>query len=152
MFSCNAGIREMLVPGRGIGGRVQTGYGYDALSRLTSLATDVGGSVNTNDDISESFSYTAASQVNSRQLTVTNNNYIYTPTINATTNYTVNGLNQIATTNRPIDDWGQILGDVVLVASLLDRLMHHGHLLKFEGKSWRLKHAVERIAKHHQTN
>jgi hypothetical protein len=33
--------------------------------------------VNSNDDISESFSYTAASQMNSRQLTVTNNNYIY---------------------------------------------------------------------------
>jgi hypothetical protein len=25
--------------------------------------------------------------------------------------------------------------------------MHHGHLLKFEGKSWRLKEAVARIAK-----
>ena len=27
---------------------------------------------------------------------------------------------------------------------LLDRLMHHGHLLKFEGKSWRMKEAAER--------
>lgn len=57
----------------------------------------------------------------------------------------------LITTNRPIDDWGQILGDVVLVAPLLDRLMHHGHLLKFEGKSWRLKHAAERLAKQNQT-
>jgi DNA replication protein DnaC len=56
----------------------------------------------------------------------------------------------LITTNRPIDDWGQILGDVVLVAPLLDRLMHHGHLLKFEGKSWRLKHAAERLAKQNQ--
>ena len=30
---------------------------------------------------------------------------------------------------------------------LLDRLMHHGHLLKFEGKSWRLKEAAARVAK-----
>jgi DNA replication protein DnaC len=57
----------------------------------------------------------------------------------------------LITTNRPIDDWGHILGDVVLVAPLLDRLMHHGHLLKFEGKSFRLKHAAERLAKQNQT-
>ena len=40
-----------------------------------------------------------------------------------------------------------LLGDVVIVTPLLDRLMHHGHLLKFEGKSWRLKQAAERLAK-----
>ena len=28
-----------------------------------------------------------------------------------------------------------------------DRFMHHGHLLKFEGKSWRLKEAAARVAK-----
>ena len=39
------------------------------------------------------------------------------------------------------------LGDAVVVAPLLDRLMHHGHLLKFEGKSWRLKEAAARVAK-----
>ncbi|MGH7947355.1 MAG: ATP-binding protein, partial [Opitutaceae bacterium] len=39
------------------------------------------------------------------------------------------------------------LGDVVLVTPLLDRLMHHGHLLQFEGKSWRLKEAAARVAK-----
>ena len=52
----------------------------------------------------------------------------------------------IVTSNRPLEDWGKLLGDVVLVAPLLDRLMHHGHLLKFEGKSWRLKEAAARIA------
>ena len=52
----------------------------------------------------------------------------------------------IVTSNRPLEDWGQLLGDVVLVAPFLDRLMHHGHLLKFEGKSWRLKEAAARIA------
>jgi DNA replication protein DnaC len=50
----------------------------------------------------------------------------------------------IITSNRPIDDWGKLLGDVVVVTPLLDRLMHHGHLLKFEGKSWRLKEAAAR--------
>ena len=52
----------------------------------------------------------------------------------------------IVTSNRPLEDWGKLLGDVVLVAPLLDRLMHHGHLLKFEGKSWRLKEAAARVA------
>jgi len=53
----------------------------------------------------------------------------------------------IVTSNRPLDDWGKLLGDVVVVAPLLDRLMHHGHMLKFEGKSWRLKEAAERVAR-----
>ncbi len=53
----------------------------------------------------------------------------------------------IITSNRPFDDWAKLLGDVVVVAPLLDRVMHHGHLLKFEGKSWRLKEAAGRLAK-----
>jgi len=53
----------------------------------------------------------------------------------------------IITSNRPLDDWTRLLGDVVVVTPLLDRLMHHGHLLKFEGKSWRLKEAAARAAK-----
>ena len=53
----------------------------------------------------------------------------------------------LISSNRIIDDWPALLGDVVVVAPLLDRLMHHGHLLKFEGKSWRLKEAAERLAK-----
>jgi DNA replication protein DnaC len=51
----------------------------------------------------------------------------------------------IITSNRIVDDWPKLLGDVVVVAPLLDRVMHHGHLLKFEGKSWRLKEAAARL-------
>lgn len=57
-------------------------------------------------------------------------------------------LSTVITSNRPIDDWSKLLGDAVVVTPLLDRLMHRGHLLKFEGKSWRLKEAAERVAKH----
>jgi DNA replication protein DnaC len=53
----------------------------------------------------------------------------------------------LVTSNRPIEDWRALLGDVVVVAPLLDRLMHHGHLLKFDGRSWRLKEAADRVAK-----
>jgi DNA replication protein DnaC len=56
-------------------------------------------------------------------------------------------LSTLITSNRSFEDWGKLLGDVVVVAPLLDRLMHHGHLLKFEGKSWRLKEAAARVAK-----
>jgi len=50
----------------------------------------------------------------------------------------------LITSNRPFDDWAKLLGDVVVVTPLLDRLLHHGHLLKFDGKSWRLKEAAAR--------
>ena len=53
----------------------------------------------------------------------------------------------VITSNRPFEDWEKLLGDVVVVTPLLDRLLHHGHLLKFEGKSWRLKEAAARVAK-----
>jgi DNA replication protein DnaC len=58
-------------------------------------------------------------------------------------------LSTVVTSNRPVEDWAALLGDVVVVTPLLDRLMHHGHLLKFEGKSWRLKESASRLAKHH---
>jgi DNA replication protein DnaC len=45
----------------------------------------------------------------------------------------------------------KLLGDVVIVTPLLDRLMHHGNLLKFVGKSWRLKESAERLAKASKT-
>lgn len=57
----------------------------------------------------------------------------------------------LVTSNREIDDWGKLLGDVVIVTPLLDRLMHHGNLLKFAGKSWRLKESADRLAKARQT-
>jgi DNA replication protein DnaC len=56
------------------------------------------------------------------------------------------------TSNRPFEDWAKLLGDVVVVTPLLDRLMHHGHLLQFEGKSWRLKEAAARVAKRGATH
>ena len=53
----------------------------------------------------------------------------------------------IITSNRRLEDWAKLLGDVVVVAPQLDRLMHQGNLLKFEGKSWRLKEAAARVAR-----
>src|SRR6476620_5691289 len=47
----------------------------------------------------------------------------------------------LLTSNRPVDDWGKVLGDTAAVSSMLDRLLHHGHLLKCGPRSWRTKTA-----------
>jgi len=43
------------------------------------------------------------------------------------------------TSNRPIEDWGKLLGDTAAVTAMLDRLLHHGHVLKCGPRSWRTK-------------
>jgi DNA replication protein DnaC len=45
----------------------------------------------------------------------------------------------LLTSNRPVDDWGKLLGDTAAVTALLDRLLHHAHVLKFGPRSWRTK-------------
>ena len=43
----------------------------------------------------------------------------------------------IVTSNRPVEDWCKLLGDAAAVSAMLDRLLHHGHILKFGPRSWR---------------
>ncbi len=43
------------------------------------------------------------------------------------------------TSNRPVEDWGKLLGDTAAVAAMLDRLLHHAHVLKSGPRSWRTK-------------
>ncbi len=45
----------------------------------------------------------------------------------------------LLTSNRPVDDWGKLLGDSAAVSAMLDRLLHHGHVLKCGPRSWRTK-------------
>lgn len=45
----------------------------------------------------------------------------------------------IVATNRPLEDWGKILGDTAATSSLLDRFMDNVHLIKITGRSYRLK-------------
>jgi len=49
----------------------------------------------------------------------------------------------LLTSNRPVDDWGKLLGDTAAVTALLDRLLHHAHVLKCGPKSWRTKVATD---------
>ncbi len=38
-----------------------------------------------------------------------------------------------------VDDWGKLLGDTAAVTALLDRLLHHAHVLTCGPRSWRTK-------------
>ena len=48
----------------------------------------------------------------------------------------------LLTSNGPVDDWGKLLTDVAAVWAMLDRLLHHGHVLKCGPKSWRTRTAA----------
>ena len=45
----------------------------------------------------------------------------------------------LLTSNRPVENWGKLLGDSAAVTAMLDRLLHHGHVLKCGSRSWRTK-------------
>ncbi len=44
------------------------------------------------------------------------------------------------TTNRPLEDWGKLLGDVPTATAILDRFLHHAEIITFTGKSYRMRH------------
>ena len=48
----------------------------------------------------------------------------------------------LRTSNGPVEDWGKLLGDVAAVTAMLDRILHHGHVLKCGPRSWRTKEAT----------
>jgi len=53
----------------------------------------------------------------------------------------------LITSNRPVEDWGKLLGDTAAVTALLDRLLHHAHVLTCGPRSWRTRlHGGERNA------
>jgi DNA replication protein DnaC len=41
-----------------------------------------------------------------------------------------------------VEDWGKLLNDVAAVTAMLDRILHHGHVLKCGPRSWRTKAAA----------
>ena len=46
----------------------------------------------------------------------------------------------VLTSNKGFEEWGQILGDEVMAAALIDRLLHHCHIVSIRGNSYRLRH------------
>lgn len=49
----------------------------------------------------------------------------------------------IMTSNRPLEDWGKLIGDVPSATAILDRFLHHAELIQLKGKSYRLKNAAK---------
>jgi DNA replication protein DnaC len=48
----------------------------------------------------------------------------------------------LITTNLEFSKWGAVFTDDQMAAAMIDRLAHHGHLILFEGESYRMKHAL----------
>jgi DNA replication protein DnaC len=46
----------------------------------------------------------------------------------------------IMTSNRPLEDWGKLIGDVPSATAILDRFLHHAETITITGKSYRLHH------------
>jgi DNA replication protein DnaC len=44
------------------------------------------------------------------------------------------------TSNRPLEDWGKLIGDVPAASAILDRFLHHAELINITGKSYRMRH------------
>jgi len=43
------------------------------------------------------------------------------------------------TSNRPLEDWGKLLGDVPTATAILDRFLHHAEVVQMSGRSYRLR-------------
>lgn len=54
----------------------------------------------------------------------------------------------ILTSNRSFAEWGEIFGDHVVAAALLDRLLHHAVVVQIEGSSYRLRQHADLIPEH----
>jgi len=50
----------------------------------------------------------------------------------------------ILTTNLEFSKWGTLFTDDQMAAAMIDRVAHHGHIILFEGESYRMKHALMR--------
>lgn len=51
----------------------------------------------------------------------------------------------IITTNQPLSKWGEVLGDPVLANAIIDRLIHHSHIIKITGRSYRIKDKISDV-------
>ena len=53
----------------------------------------------------------------------------------------------IVTSNKPFSAWGEIFGDEVVAAAMIDRLVHHAEIVSLKGDSYRLKDRdLQRVA------
>ena len=58
----------------------------------------------------------------------------------------------IVTTNQPFSKWGEVFSDATLANAILDRLLHHSHVIKIVGPSYRTKDVPDFISNNKNTN
>jgi len=51
----------------------------------------------------------------------------------------------LMTSNRPIEEWGKLVGDVPAATAILDRFLHHADIIQMTGKSYRLKDRAAKL-------
>jgi DNA replication protein DnaC len=49
----------------------------------------------------------------------------------------------VLTSNKSFAEWGEIFGDEVMAAALIDRLVHHCHIVNIRGNSYRMRHHTD---------
>ena len=49
----------------------------------------------------------------------------------------------VLTSNKGFEEWGDVFGDDVMAAALIDRLLHHCHIVNIRGNSYRMRHHTE---------
>jgi DNA replication protein DnaC len=49
----------------------------------------------------------------------------------------------VMTSNRPLEDWGKLIGDVPSATAILDRFLHHAAIVNITGKSYRLRNQAQ---------
>jgi DNA replication protein DnaC len=49
----------------------------------------------------------------------------------------------VLTSNKSFEEWGEIFGDEVMAAALIDRLLHHCHIVNIRGNSYRMRQHTE---------
>jgi DNA replication protein DnaC len=45
----------------------------------------------------------------------------------------------ILTSNKSFAEWGEVFSDVIIATAILDRLLHHSHIVNIQGESYRLR-------------
>ena len=45
----------------------------------------------------------------------------------------------LITSNRAVGEWGTVCGDPIVATAILDRLLHHSHVITIRGDSYRLR-------------
>lgn len=54
----------------------------------------------------------------------------------------------VLTSNKGFEEWGEIFGDEVMATALIDRLLHHCHILNIRGNSYRMRQHADLWAQH----